>query len=131
MIHDFNDNDVPVAAIAHDRVEEPPKGGQVFHVHVLQSMLVLQGPRNPVSLDHLVVEWPQCPRVASSRLRLTGLLAFCRAARTYSIVSRVGLAPGFAYLGRGTLAARAMVATICIHTVYVSFHPGCETSRNC
>src|SRR2546427_648663 len=56
MIHDFNDNDVPGAAIAHDRVEEPPKGVQVFNVHVLQSMLVLQGARNPVSLAHLAEE---------------------------------------------------------------------------
>lgn len=27
VVHNFNDNDVPLAAIAHDRVEEPPERG--------------------------------------------------------------------------------------------------------
>src|SRR3989475_2369671 len=218
MIHDFDDHDVPLAAIAHDRVEEPPERRQVLHEQVVQPMPVLQGLRYPVSVHALagkavgqenrlegpnpahnggrarvrtrlellerlccrgrqddvlgpqahyslgslriasrssgeasgtqirpllpsaimpwsprkftaafklclVVEWPQCPRVTRSRLRLTGPLAFCSAARTYSIVARVGFAPGLAYLGRGAFATCAMMATISIHIVYVSFHP--------
>src|SRR5881296_3663315 len=56
VIHDFDHNDVPLAAIAHDRVEEPPEGGQVLHEQVLQSVPVLQGLRDPVSFHDLAMK---------------------------------------------------------------------------
>src|SRR5437764_6243173 len=56
LIHDFDDNGVPFAPIAHDRVEEPPERGQVFHEQVLQSMPVPQGLRDPVSFDDLAMK---------------------------------------------------------------------------
>src|SRR5207245_11185787 len=73
------------------------------------------------------VECPHSPRGARSLLPLTGPPAFCNAARTYSIVSRVGFAPGFAYLGGGAFRTCAMAVTIRIYLVYVSFHPMRET----
>src|SRR3989442_3422375 len=96
---------------------------------LLPSAIVPWSPRKLTAAFRLcsVVEWPQCPRVARSPLRLTGPLAFCSAARTYSIVSRVGFAPGFAYRGLGAFTSCAMADTICIYLVYVSLLPLCES----
>src|SRR5438132_12986449 len=63
------------------------------------------------------------PEVARSRLRPTGPTALCRAVRTYSIVSRVGFAPGLAYLGRGAFGTCAFLVIIRSHLVDASFHP--------
>ena len=66
-----------------------------------------------------VVECPQAESVRSTRFRLTGPSAERSAARTYSIVSSVGLAPRFANLGvgdRGTVAMAGMYEYI--HYMY-------------
>src|SRR2546425_1189715 len=46
----------------------------------------------------------------------------------FSRDSSVGLAPGFAYFGRGTLATCTMTVTICSRLVYVSLYPIHERS---
>src|SRR5256885_4131672 len=69
-----------------------------------------------------VVEWPQRARVARIRFRLMGPSDFWSALNTYSIVSKVGFAPGFAYRRRGDLAEGAMKGSICIRTLYVSLY---------
>lgn len=77
---------------------------------LLPSATIPSSPRKASAAFRLgrVVEWPQRARVARTRLRLIGPSDCCKTPRTYSIVSRVGFAPGLAYLSRGTFAACAI-----------------------
>jgi len=89
---------------------------------LLPSAIIPWSPKKAIAAFRLcrVVEWPHRARVSRSRLRLMGPSAFRRPARTYSMVAKVGFAPGFANLGSGGFADWAMLLLyVSIYYMYI------------
>src|SRR3989475_9517928 len=91
---------------------------------LLPSATIPSSPRNASAAVRLgrVGEWPQRARGGRIPFPLMGSSDFWSGLHTYSIVSKVGFAPGFAYRRRGDLAEGAMKGSICIRTLYVSLY---------